>query len=365
MPRPRFYAVVLIVLACATGGWAQGVSPAQTGPVIIPRQAPAQAAPAPPPPPTPVAKPKPPQFHYSVTVPEVQIPVTVQVSSGQFVPNLRIGNFRLYENGVLQNINKLNVTTDAPMTVVLLVEFRQTWAQFIYNILQASYDFVGQLQPQDWVALVTYDIKPTVVVDFTHNKNAIYAGLNSLQFPAFSEVDMFDSLSNTIDRLNDIKGHKTIVLVSTGLNTMSRMDFGDLEKKLQATRNITIFTVSMGWSLEQWLEGNGYNPIAQMDLLQADNELRYIADATGGRYYQPRFEGAYDDVFHSISDAVRSEYLLSYEPTDKKLDGSKRKIEVKLVGPSGQPLKMVNQKGKPLKYTVYYPKTYTARHVVQ
>ncbi|HVB39771.1 MAG TPA: VWA domain-containing protein [Terriglobales bacterium] len=365
MPRSRILAAVLIAGSLAVGCWAQAGLP-QTGPVIIPKKAPSTAAPAeaPPPPPTRPAAPKP-QYNFSVNVPEVQIPVTVQTQEGQFVPGIGIQHFQLTEDGVLQHIDKVSVTNDAPMTVVMLIEFRNTWAPFIYNILEASYAFTGALQPQDWVALVTYDLKPTVVVDFTHDKSAIYAGLNSLHFATFSEADMFDSLSDTIDRLDGIKGHKTIVMISTGLNTFSRMTFSDLQKKLQTTQGVTIYTVSMGWSLEQWLGGNGYSQIAEMDLLQADNELRYIAKTTGGRYYQPRFEGAYNQVFQDIAGSVRSMYTLSYTPTNKKLDGTVRKIEVKLVGPDGKKLKMVNQKGKTLKYTVDYRDTYTSRHVVE
>lgn len=360
-------AFTLSLSLLAATALAQGAQQ-QKGPVIIPKKAPATSptTPAPPPAPAQTGPPQKPQFNYSVAVPEVEIPVTVQIqSNGQFVPNLTEKQFRLTEDGVPQHIDKVSVTTDAPMTVVMLIEFRNTWLPFLYNVLEASYVFTSQLQPQDWVALVTYDLKPTIVVDFTHNKRAIYAGLNSLHFANFSEGDLFDSLSDTIDRLNDIKGHKTLVLISTGLNTFSHITFDQLRKKLQATQGITIYSVSMGWSLEEWLSGNGYSGMAEMSLLQADNEMRYFADATGGRYYQPRFEGAYSDVFRDIAGTVRSQYLISYSPTNRKLDGTTRKVKIELVAPDGKPLNIVDQKGKKLKYTINYRDTYTSRHVVQ
>ena len=342
---------------------AQGV-PQQKGPVIIPKKAPAApVAPAPPPPPQ--AQPKP-QYRFNVTVPEVQIPVTVETKSGQFVPNLTIKQFELLEDGVPQKIEQVSVTNDAPMTVVMLVEFSNAdYYPLLYRMLEASYVFTGQLQPQDWVALVTYDLKPTILVDFTHNKRAVYAGLNSLHFANFSETDLFDSLSDTIDRLDGIKGHKTIVLISTGLNSFSHMTFDQLRKKLQATQGITIYSVSMAFTLEEWLDENGYSPSSQMSLLQGDNEMRYFADVTGGRFYQPRFEGSFNDVFQDIAGAVRSQYTISYVPTNRKLDGTKRKIKILLVAPDGKPLKLVDQKGKVLKYDINYRNTYTSRHIVQ
>ncbi|HUX65864.1 MAG TPA: VWA domain-containing protein [Terriglobales bacterium] len=363
MQRPLAFTLAWALGFGSLALFAQGV-PQQKGPVIIPKAAPTAPV-APPPPPQQQARPKP-QFNFSVTVPEVQIPVTVETKSGQFVPNLTIKQFELFEDGVPQKIEKVNVTNDAPMTVVMLVEFSNSdYYPLLYRMLEASYLFTGQLQPQDWVALVTYDLKPTILVDFTHDKRAVYAGLNSLHFANFSETDLFDSLADTIDRLNGIKGHKTIVLISTGLNSFSHMNFDQLRKKLEATQGITIYSVSMSWTLEEWADENGYPTSSEMNMYQGDNEMRYFATITGGRYYQPRFEGAFNDVFRDIAGAVRSQYTLSYVPTNRKLDGTTRKIKVELVAPNGQPLKLVNQKGKVLKYTINYRDTYTSRHIVQ
>lgn len=354
-----------VILGLGTLGLAAQGTQQQTGPVIIPKKVPASPT-APPPPPPPQQQVQKPQFNYSVSVPDVEIPVTVQTQNGQFIPNLTEKQFQLFEDGVPQKIDKVSVTNDAPMTVVLLIEFRQTWYQFLYNILEASYAFTGQLQKQDWVALMTYDLKPTVVVDFTHDKRAIYEGLNSLHFADFSEADLFDSLSDAIDRLDAIPGHKTIVLISTGFNTFSHMTFDQVRKKVDATQGITIYSVSMAWALEQWLTGNGYREqMQEMSILQGNNELRYFATATGGRYYEPRFEGAFGDVFQEIAGSVRSQYTISYTPTNKKLDGTTRKVKVTLVAPDGKPLKMIDQKGKNVKYDITYRDSYTSRHVVE
>jgi VWFA-related protein len=361
MPRHSLLLAALY-LALAAGLSAQGTQQ-QTGPVIIPKKKVEPAKPTAPPPPPPKAEK--PQFSFSVNVPEVEIPVSVETKSGMFVPGLGAAQFALYEDGVRQKIDKVEVTTDAPMTVVMLVEFRNGIIPVIYNALQASYAFTDQLQPQDWVALMTFDLKPTVVVDFTHDKNSIYAGLRSLQVANYSEADLFDALSDTIDRLDGVKGRKTLVLIASGLNTFSHMNFDQLKKKISQTQNITIFSVNMSWALEEYLDEMGYTGAAQMPLLQGANEMRYFANATGGRYYQPRFEGGFPDVFKDISADVRSQYMISYVPTNKKLDGSERKIKVELVAPDGKPLQLVDPKGKKLKYTLDYRDSYTSRHVVE
>ncbi len=335
------------------------------GPIIIPRK-------TPPPPhagtlgPAQPTKAPSPEYTYHVNVPEVRIPVTVETNDGNFIGNLRRRNFQLWENGKPQKILGLNYTNQAPMTAVLLVEYRNTWWPFLYHILEASYTFTGQLEPKDWVALVTYDIKPHIVVDFTHNKQAIYAGLNSLYFPGFSEGDLYDSLAWTIDRLQGVKGHKIIVLVTTGLNTFSHINFGQIRKKVESARNITIYPVSIGWSIRQWLQENGYmGNMQDMDFIVGNSQLRYFAKWTGGRFYEPRFEGAYPDVFQSIAASVRNQYILSYRPTDTKLDGKFRKIKVKVIGNNGHKLRIVNRKGKKVKYKVIAQSGYRARLAVQ
>jgi VWFA-related protein len=358
--HPFLYAFIFCALAAGLA--AQGTQQ-QTGPVIIPKKQVEPARPTAPPPAPP--KQQKPQFSFSVNVPEVEIPVSVETKSGMFVPGLGAAQFALYEDGVRQKIDKVAVTTDAPMTAVMLVEFRNGIIPVIYNALQASYAFTDQLQPQDWVALMTFDLKPTVVVDFTHDKNSIYAGLRSLQVANYSEADLFDALSDTIDRLDGVKGRKTLVLIASGLNTFSHMNFDQLKKKISQTQDITIFSVNMSWALEEYLDEMGMTGAAQMPLLQGANEMRYFASATGGRYYQPRFQGGFPDVFKDISADVRSQYMLSYVPTNKKLDGTERKVKVELVAPDGKPLQLVDPKGKKLKFALDYRDSYTARHVVE
>lgn len=360
-------------LAAQTSNQSGGQQPAPsaggpqggTGPIIIPKKTPSETPPAPPPPP-PAATTTKPEYSFKINVPEVQIPVTVETKDGDFIGHLQKGNFRLMEDGVPQTIDSVRTTNDAPMTVVMLVEFRNTWWPFLYQILEAGYTFTGTLQPKDWVALVTYDMRPHIVVDFTHDKRAVFAGLQTLQFPGFSEANLFDALADTIDRLQGVKGHKMIVLITTGLDTFSKLTFGQIRKKVENTQDISIYSVSIGWALREWMEANGVmGSIAELDFLQADNELRYFSKVTGGRFYQPRFEGAFNGVFQDIAAAVRNQYILAYHPTNRKMDGSYRKVKVEVVGANGQPLKVVDQKGKNVKYVVQYKPGYESRHVVE
>ncbi|MHB8733850.1 MAG: VWA domain-containing protein [Terriglobales bacterium] len=344
--------------ASADAGGPQGGA----GPIIIPRKSTTAPTPPPPPPPKPVK----PEYSFSVTVPEVQLPVIVETKNGDFIGHLGKDNFRVVEDGVPQTIDKVAVTADAPMTAIMLVEFRNTFYPLLYDILQASYYFTDQLQPQDWVALITYDMKTQIVVDFTHDKRAILGGLRTLQFPGFSEANLFDALADTVDRIQDIPGRKAIILISTGVDTFSKLTFDKIRKKLEATDNVSIFAVSIGWAVREYMETHGVNdPIYRLDNLQADNQMQYFAKVTGGRFYQPRFEGAFPEVFQDIASAIRNQYVLSYKPTNKALDGSFRKVKIEVTQPNGEPLHVVNQKGKPVKYEIVAKNGYYSKHVVE
>src|SRR5581483_6467100 len=126
-------------------------------------------------------------------------------------------------------------------------------------------------------------------------------------------TNMFDALYDTIDRLDNVEGHKYIVLVSTGFDSFSKLTFDQILKKVKNSHDITIYTVSIGWMLREYCETRGCTgyshgmgiPITEMDYLQADNEMQTFARLTGGRFYQPRFIGDMVDPFHDIAGDIR------------------------------------------------------------
>ena len=72
------------------------------------------------------------------------------------------------------------------------------------------------LKKDDWVALVTFDMKTKLEVDFTQNKDEVRQAVYHLYFPGFSESNVFDALIDTVDRLKDVKGKRCILLIATG-----------------------------------------------------------------------------------------------------------------------------------------------------
>jgi VWFA-related protein len=338
------------------------------GPYAIPKKKTEEAPP--PPPPMPKKVEGMPDYSIRVNAPLVNVDVLVTTKTGEFVPGLKKDNFRLFEDGAPQAISSFNVSK-APITAVLLVEYASTNYGFMIQALQASYSFANTLQKDDWIAVAYYDMQPHILVDFTQDKKAVYGALNQLRIPGFSETNLFDALYDTLDRLDRVEGKKYVILVTTGVDTFSKLTLDKIMKKIKDTKDVTIFPVSVGWIIREMYEAHGRAaphgmgiPVSNMDYLQADNEMRTFATITGGRAYFPRFEGEMPELFRDISNDIRNQYSITYRPTNDKLDGTYRKLKVQVVAPDGGPLKVKDQKGKEQKIEVVARDGYTAKHSV-
>jgi hypothetical protein len=107
-------------------------------------------------------------------------------------------------------------------------------------------------------------------------------------------------------------------------------------------------------------------PIQRLDFLQADNQLRTFSKETGGMAWFPRFMGEYAGIFRQVAQSMRNTYSLAYQPNNVARDGKFRKIKVDLVNPqTGEPLKITDEKQKPMKYTVIAKPGYTAPREVE
>jgi len=338
---------------------------ADNGAIALPKK---KESEEPPPPPEPKVKTPPELANYSlrVDVPVVAVDVGVILEkTHQFVPNLQEANFRVWEDGTPQQITSFN-RTQAPITAVLLTEFAATNYYFIWDMRNAAYAFAQQLKPDDYIAVITYDMHTDILTDFTQDKRLVAQALNSLQIPTWRETNLFDAVYETLDRMSRIEGRKYLVLISSGRDTFSKITLDKVLQKIKATPNVTIFAIGTGQTARLMADARGgMGGSREMDYLQADNQLSTFARMTGGQSFFPRFQGEMPDIFHQINDSIRNQYVLTYRPTNSKQDGTYRKIHVELVDNEGHPLRMQDEKHKPLKYDVIARDGYKAKHQVE
>jgi VWFA-related protein len=282
-------------------------------------------------------------FTLSTSTNLVNVDVMVVDKDGNPIPNLGRKNFKVFDDGVPQAVTNFG-TAEAPMTVCMVIEFSNKWWPFLVLALRYSYDFLHVLQPKDWVAVISFDMRPQILTDFTQDRSEVVGALDTLRIPGFSETNLWDALAFTLDRMKDIHGRKAVLLVCSGIDTFSKLTY-DQALKIVKSSDSVIYPVSI---LEFLTIRYGEN----IDALQARNALNTIAKYSGGQAYFPRFEGELPGDFQQIAGQLRMQYSLGFVPTNPSKDGRFHKLKIDLVDDQGNSLRIVNEKGKALKYRV-------------
>lgn len=317
------------------------------GPIKPPKQ---QPTPIPPP----AQQHQQPQYSLTVQSNIVQVNTVVTDQDGNILTGLKQQNFRIFDDNQPEPITNFQPNT-APITIVILMEFSNILGPYLAQLgPMLTYGFTDHLGPNDWVALVTYDLKPHILVDFTHDKQQVKYAISSLFVPGFSEANEFDALIDTLDRLKDVQGKKAILLVSTGFDTFSRHTLDQTYDALKQT-NVTVFCINAA----EFVEVRSMQD-ENVKFLQAKNEMDYFGKLTGGMAFFPRFEGEMSDDFNTVVAFLRNQYSLGYVPPEAARDGKYHKIRVEVVDDKGQPFMIANKKGKMKKVVVYARAGYQA-----
>jgi Ca-activated chloride channel homolog len=307
-----------------------------------------------------------PTFRENATT--VTVDVSVMDDHNRFIPRIPTGNFRVMEDGVPQQVSHFG-QGEAPITICMVIEFsgrfQAFWTYGWYETLQASYGFLSTLKSDDNVAVVAFDLHTTILSDFSPDKNRAEQALGRLRIPGFSESNVFDALTDMADRMSNIEGRKAILYIGSGIDTFSNLTFDTARRSLQES-GVPVYTISTLQISRIMAESYGMSPMAQMDFLQADNEMRTFSKETGGLSFFPRFVAEYGSVFNQIETALRDQYTLAYHPTNTARDGKFRHIRVELVNPAtNEPLRITNEKGKSIKYQVIAKAGYKAPREVE
>ncbi len=327
-----------------------------SGPGGAGQQQPQQASPTAPP-----QQQKPPEAGASINVevPVVTLDVIAATQHGDILTGLKKVNFHVVDDGAPQTITNFGAT-DAPITIAMVMEFssRGYFDWFAYQAKYWADAFFPNLKQKDWVALVTFDMKSRVEVDFTQNKDEVRNALYHMYFPGFSESNVFDAVLTTIDQMKDIKGKKSMLLLATGVDTFSKHTFDQTMKQLRQS-DVTIFCVGLDKPYINFIESHG-NQGSHMNYLQGENQMKTFASLTGGYAWFPQFDGEIPGIFRDVVSFLRNQYSISYTPTTGANDGKFHKVKIELVQPDGSPLIVNDQKGKKQKVVVYAREGYTA-----
>ena len=254
----------------------------------------------------------------------VTVDTAVLDNKGHFIPNIPKQNFRILEDGVPQQVAGFSLG-EAPMTICMVIEFSNRFQSFYspawFQTLTATYGFVQTLRPEDYVAVVAYDLRHDMLSDFTTDRQQTAEALARLRIAGFSESNMYDALVDSAQRMQDIEGRKAIVLIASGIDTFSKLTYDKTRRALQDA-GVPVYTIGLMQSVREFADAAGYlGSIERMDFLQADNQMRTFAAETGGMSYFPRFDSEFPGIFQTMAQALRSNYVLTYNPSNQARDG--------------------------------------------
>ena len=268
-----------------------------------------------------------------ISVDRASVGVIVTDARGRFVEGLHREDFHILDNGAEQPLSDF-AAVDEPAQVLLLIEAGPAVYLLEGGHLQAALALLNGLSPGDRVAVVKYADSPQAMLDFTPDKQAAAAAFGQLRFNlGFGSLNLSSSISKVLEWLASVHGKKTIVLLSTGVDTSPSNESGLVIQQLK-TSDVRLLAVSLTGGFQNSKPGNKKkSPAANpgrtaLEFEQADELLKRMAESTGGRAYFPVSSEEFNSVYAEIAQLVRHEYSLAFAPPAG--DGLVHSIEVRV-----------------------------------
>jgi Ca-activated chloride channel family protein len=305
----------------------------------------------------------------------VTIPVSVMDRDGRYAPNLRKEDFRLWEDGVEQQIAFFQ-TVDKPFSVVLMIDTSGSTRFKLEEIQDAAIAFVNQLQPSDRVMVITFDDKIRVLSDFTGDRYKLRDAIH--QTRPGEGTKLYEAVDLVINqKLQRVDGKKAIVLFTDGVDTTSRhasydstvRDAEELDALIYPVQYNTYSSMAGGggggstWPgsnrrsgggilgdilgsivLGGGRNGGGYPGRgggggggvgnSRADYERGDRYLHELADRTGARLYQADTTQNLSAAFGNVAEELRRQYSLGYYPKSPAQAGQRRAIRVRVNEPN-------------------------------
>ena len=255
----------------------------------------------------------------------VELDVAVTDRNGNPVTGLKKENFKIFEEGVEQFVTGVSANHKT-LAVVVAVELSESFPYYV----PIAEEFVKSLSDEDWGAVVSFERFPDIVVDFTHDKSPLVAGLRRLSPSYDGDVALFDALSFVLDRMKNLEQKPAILLLGTGRDNLSSKRTYSQALRSAKTSNTMVYTVSMAQPIvQEWLAFP--DPTGDFRIREAQNTLASFAQASGGLAFQPQFAGQYAAISQMVIRDLRNQYTLKFVSSRSNVGGKLRKLKVEVI----------------------------------
>ena len=254
-----------------------------------------------------------------VNVKLVNVFVTVTDQRGAPVGNLVKDNFQLLEDGHLQKVSVFSKESELPLSIALEIDTSLSTRKDLPLELNSARRFAQAiLRPVDSMAI--YGISEVVdeVVPFTSDLRTIERGIDHMHMG--SATALFDAVFVAAQALEPRTGRKVMVVITDGGDTVSQTDYQQALRAAQISEAIVYSIIVVPIEASAGRDTGGEHALIQ------------LSEDTGGKYFYATTLPQLDEAFRSISDELRTQYLLAYYPGQRLADSDYRRIEVKLTG---------------------------------
>jgi Ca-activated chloride channel family protein len=294
----------------------------------------------------------------------VTTPVSVLDRSGRFIPGLKKKDFKIYENGVLQNITYFQ-SEEQPFTVVLLIDISPSTKYKMDEIHFAALTFVNQLRANDKVMVVAFDQRIRLLMEEpTSEKQKIYAAIYKATFG--SGTSLYEAVSFIADlEMIKVTGRKAVVLFTDGVDTTSRLS--NFESSLASVQEVDALIYPIRYNTLQAVggvvsattgaptqlppdiaalmaaRGIALDPRSLRNVAGGSSPASYakgklylerLAEATGGRIFEADDIKDMEAAFAGVAEELRRQYSLVYYPEQEGQPGERRNVKIKIGRPN-------------------------------
>jgi VWFA-related protein len=254
-------------------------------------------------------------LNYSVQVNRVVLYATAREDGGErrFVIDLKREDMALQEDGAGQEIVDFYIE-ERPITLAVILDSSGSMESALSTVHAAASRFVEGLGEEDQALVIDFDEKVFLLQSLTTNKKALHNAITSTS--ALGGTALYDALHASYRRIRGIEGRKAIILLTDGDDTASKFSFKRILDEAKIS-DVIIYPIGLRTS------------VLDLDLRHV---LKTLAEQTGGRAYFPDKVSELQGVYEEINRELKSQYYITYEPSNGTWDGRWREIELKAPG---------------------------------
>jgi Ca-activated chloride channel homolog len=259
------------------------------------------------------------QANIAVVANLVLLPVKVTNARGTFVSGLKSQDFRVYEDGKLQNLTVFE-QGDTPVTVGLIVDHSRSMGSKLPGVVIAVSFFAHSSNPQDEMFVVDFNDDVSIELmkgkAFSSDAKDLEEALTAVS--ARGRTALYDAVSEGLNHLQyGHWGKKALIVISDGGDNASHLKYSQVLAKARQSQAM-IYSIAL---------------LGAQDEEENPKVLQRICKDTGGVAFFPGPKDRVADISREIARDLREQYTLGYVPQNMNGGDSFRKIEVKVTAP--------------------------------